>query len=303
MAHPGSVVVTGASTGIGWAVSLRLAELGYRVFAGVRKEADGESLRQEAAGQLYPLILDVTDAASITAAAAQVAVAVGGTGLAGLVNNAGIAITGPLEFLPIAEFRREMEVNVTGQVAVTQAFLPLLRKRRGRIINIGSISGLSTVPMFGPYCASKYAMEAVSDALRMELAPFGVRVALLEPSSIATPIWSKSLTEADRLSSMMPPGAEALYGKQIAAVRNLAADASRTAAPVETVVKAVLHALTARRPKTRYLVGSKVPLRFILGLLPDRLKDRLILGQLRRLGKQSAATLPEPASGSKVVAE
>lgn len=291
MADYAAVVVTGASTGIGRAVALRLVERSYTVFAGVRKEADGEALR-EAAGagkeRLIPIILDVTDAAQIAAAATQVAAAVGGAGLSGLVNNAGIAVTGPLEFIPIEQFRQQLEVNVTGQVAVAQAFLPLLRKRRGRIVNIGSISGLNTVPMFGPYCASKYAMEAVSDALRMELAPHGIHVSLLEPSSINTPIWDKSLTSADAMSAGMPPAAEALYGDTMRAARKLGQEAARTALPVEVVVKAVEHALTARRPKPRYLVGSRLPLRFIRALVPDRLFDRIINGQFAKLAKAGA---------------
>src|SRR5258708_33287478 len=187
MAAARSVVATGASTGIGEACALRLDRRGFHVFAGVRREVDGGALKQKASGRLTPILLDVTDASSIKSAAAAVAASLDEEGLSGLVNNAGIAIAGPLEFLPIDELRRQFEVNVIGQIAVTQAFLPLLRKGHGRIVNMGSISGRLAFPLLGPYAASKFALRALTTALRMELRPWGIPVSIIEPSGIATP--------------------------------------------------------------------------------------------------------------------
>ena len=168
-AAPGAVVITGASTGIGRATALHLDRLGYRVFAGVRQEADAESIRQRSSARLSPVFLDVTAAASIQAAATLVAAEVGETGLAGVVNNAGIGLGGPLEFFPIDELRRQFEINIVGPLAVTQAFLPLIRRGRGRIVLVGSISSRRASPIAGPYNASKFALEALADALRLEL--------------------------------------------------------------------------------------------------------------------------------------
>jgi NAD(P)-dependent dehydrogenase (short-subunit alcohol dehydrogenase family) len=187
-----SVVITGASTGIGAACALALDKLGYRVFAGVRHPADGERLQQQAGPRLMPIRLDVTDAASISAASHTVAAMVGERGLAGLVNNAGIGVAGPIELLPLADWRRQFEVNVFGLIAVTQTFLPLIRTGRGRIINMGSIAGRASMPFMAPYAASKHALEAITDALRLELQPWGIRVALIAPGAIATPIWKNS---------------------------------------------------------------------------------------------------------------
>jgi NAD(P)-dependent dehydrogenase (short-subunit alcohol dehydrogenase family) len=180
------VVVTGASTGIGLACARLLAGRGFQVFAGVRKEADAEALRSEAAS-LHPVQLDVTDSEGIAEAARTVREAAG-PGLAGLVNSAGVAVTGPLEYLPVDELRTQLEVNLVGQVAVLQAFLPALRLSRGRIVNISSIGGRVALPLAGPYAASKFALEAVSDSLRRELAPWGVRVAVVEPGGVRTPV-------------------------------------------------------------------------------------------------------------------
>jgi NAD(P)-dependent dehydrogenase (short-subunit alcohol dehydrogenase family) len=175
----GAVVVTGASTGIGAACALRLDHLGFQVFAGVRRKEDAQALQAKASPQLMPIFLDVTDLDSITAAMHKVAITVGNSGLIGLVNNAGIAVGAPLEFIPITEFRKQLEVNVTGQLAVTQAFLPLLRLAKGRIVNMGSITGRSATPFLGAYSASKFALEALTDALRLELRPWGIWVAIL----------------------------------------------------------------------------------------------------------------------------
>jgi NAD(P)-dependent dehydrogenase (short-subunit alcohol dehydrogenase family) len=277
-----AVLITGASTGIGAACALGLDALGFRVFAGVRRAADGSALQQRASGRLTAVALDVTDAASIAGAARTVAAVVGGAGLAGLVNNAGIAVPGPLEFLPIADFRRQLEVNVVGQVAVTQGFLPLLRAARGRIVNMGSIGGRMASPFVGAYAASKFALEALTDALRVEVRPWGIHVSIIEPGAIATPIWQKSTQEANRLRDGLPPEATRLYGKALEAMRKGAAWAERDAIPPDAVVAAVVHALSALRPRTRYVIGKRAKMQAIIARwLPDRARDRLVTRVLR----------------------
>ncbi len=271
-----SVVITGASTGIGEACALRLDKMGFRVFAGVRKEADGNSLKQQSSDRLTPVMIDVTDAALIDSAVATVSAAVGDAGLAGLVNNAGVGIGGPLEFLPIAQIRKVLEVNVIGQIAVTQAFLPLLRKRRGRIVNMGSITGRSSSPIIGPYSASKFAMEAITDALRVELRPWGISVSIIEPGDVATPIWDKSLAATDEVLRNLPQRAQDLYGPALTTMREVAVNAPKIGISPDIVARAVAHALTAKKPKTRYLVGRDAKFRVLLEFLPDRVRDWLI---------------------------
>jgi NAD(P)-dependent dehydrogenase (short-subunit alcohol dehydrogenase family) len=272
----GNILVTGASTGIGRACAIRFAELGYRTLAGVRKSSDGESLKAHSSGKIEPVLLDVTNPETIDRALA----AAGDQPLAGLVNNAGIAIVGPLELLSIDAWRKQYEVNVIGLVAVTQAFLPLLRRGRGRIINIGSIAGRSALPGSGAYDSSKFAVEAISDVLRMELHAWGITVSLIEAGAVATPIWEKSLQEADDLSSHVAPERYALYSRLMASVREEAKLSAHSALPVEAVVKAVEHALTVRRPRARYVIGKDAWFWLLLNLLPDRWRDRLILSKL-----------------------
>lgn len=277
-ATKGAVVVTGASSGIGKACALRLARAGYHVFAGVRRQADQIALQAAGRDRITPLLLDVTDQAGIDAAAARVVSIAGDTGLAGLVNNAGIAVGSPLEFVPIEDLRRQLEVNVIGQIAVTQALLPLLRAARGRIVFMGSISGLMTPPFLGPYSASKFALEALTDALRIELRPWGIEVCIVEPGGIATPIWDKSLAAAADLERRLPPHAQQLYGEAIAAVRTATLRRVGAGIPPDRVARVVLHAIAASRPRTRYVVGGRARLRILLaGHLPDRLRDRLIV--------------------------
>lgn len=271
-----SCVITGASTGIGEACALRLDAAGWRVFAGVRRDLDAARLRAKLSDRSQPLIVDVVDQASVARAAEIVGSALGQDGLDGLVNNAGIAVTGPLEFLPLAEFRQQFDVNVTGQLAVTQAFLPLLRRARGRVVFMGSIGGRLALPMLGPYAASKHALAAIADALRVELQPWGMHVALIEPGSIATPIWKKGEEAAAHATSRFPPIADQLYGPMAAAMRKAAGDAARRGVPPDTVAVVVEHALTAASPRTRYLVGADAKLRARLNaFVPDRLRDRL----------------------------
>jgi len=275
-AHPrGAVLVTGASTGIGAACVAHLARAGFRVFAGVRRREDGTRLADAAPG-VEPVRLDVTHAGDITRAAQFIDAAVGEAGLAGLVNNAGIAVAGPLEVVPIADLRHQLEVNVVGQVAVTQAMLPLLRRAGGRIVFMGSISGRMAVPFLGPYSASKFALAALADALRMELAPSGVEVVLVEPGEIATPIWQKGREAGDALIAKTPPAALERYGARIAKVQQIAAKAAETGASPDKVAEVVLEALTAARPPTRRLVGRDAKLRAWIALLPDSVRDALI---------------------------
>jgi NAD(P)-dependent dehydrogenase (short-subunit alcohol dehydrogenase family) len=280
-----SCVITGASTGIGEACARRLDAAGWRVFAGVRREQDAARLRDGASARLQPVMIDVTDAASIAAAAALVQSVAGEDDVSGLVNNAGIAVAAPLEYLPIDEFRRQLEVNVTGQLAVTQAFMPLLRRSRDparRLVLMGSIGGRAATPFLGAYSASKFALEGMADALRIELQPWGIDVAIVEPGSIATPIWSKGDETAVRLAARFPRDAEQHYGSALAAMRQAAGAAGRRGIPPDVVAEAVEHALTSRRPRTRYLVGTDAKLRARIGsLLPDRLSDRLLTRLLK----------------------
>jgi NAD(P)-dependent dehydrogenase (short-subunit alcohol dehydrogenase family) len=270
------VVVTGASTGIGHASALALARAGHRVFAGVRRDADGEALRA-ADPRVTPIRLDVTDAGERAAAAALVSDAVGGAGLHGLVNNAGIVVPGPLEFLDLAELRRSFEVNAVAPVALAQAFLPLLRRARGRLVHVGSSSGYLATALMGAYAASKFALEALADAQRRELAGSGVEVVLIEPGAIATPIWDKGLAYGERLESTLSPEARALYGRDVARLRAYARAAPGRAIPAERVAEVVVRALASPRPRARYRVGPDAKLGFALSrLLPDRLLDRLL---------------------------
>jgi NAD(P)-dependent dehydrogenase (short-subunit alcohol dehydrogenase family) len=273
-----AIVVTGASTGIGAAAAAELARLGYVVFAGVRSDADASAVRA-LHENVRALRLDVTAAAEVAAAAD--AVAASGFALRGLVNNAGIAVAGPLEYLPLDELRRQFEVNLFGAVAVTQAFLPLLRPARGRLVFVGSVSGRLATPFIAPYSASKFALRAVTDALRVELSPFGLSVSLIEPGSVKTPIWQKGHAGKDRLLGLLGPAAMEHYGRAIDAVFAATAHEGRTAMPVERVTAAIVHALTARKPKANYLLGGPARAGSILALIPAGLRDRAIKKSMR----------------------
>lgn len=271
------VVITGASTGIGAACALACIGRGMTVFAGVRTQEADEALRRQGGKRLIPIRLDVTDADSIRQAERVVRETVGLTGLSGLVNNAGIAVGSPLEVVPIEALRSQLEVNVIGQVMVTQAFLPLLRLARGRIVNMGSIAGRGTIPVMGPYSASKHALEALTDALRLELQPWGLHVSIVEPGAIATPIWEKSAKTGNEIAASAGPAAVALYADLISRVKDRVAQAANGAISADVVAQAVLHALTAAKPKTRYLVGSDAKIRAVmLKWLPDRMQDWIL---------------------------
>jgi NAD(P)-dependent dehydrogenase (short-subunit alcohol dehydrogenase family) len=277
-----TAIITGASTGIGEACALRLDTAGWRVFAGVRKEADGQRLKSKASDRLVPVILDVTDQVQIDAAAKTVADAVGPAGLQGVVNNAGMTVNGPLEYLTSDDLRRQFEVNVVGQIAMTRAFLELIRNGRGRIVFIGSIAGKFATPFLGPYSASKHAMEALSDSLRQELRPWGIPVALVEPGSIATPLWEKGQRDADEMEKHMPEEAMMRYGKAFNALHAAAKKFEAAGIPPDRVAKSVEHALTSGRPRTRYVVGFDATMqRLLAAVVPDRTLDALVAMQLK----------------------
>lgn len=268
-------MVTGASTGIGEATTRHLASLGFQVFAGVRKDEDAERARSNG---LQAVKLDVTDAASVESARAEVEGALDGTRLAGLVNNAGVAISGPIEFVSPDELTRQLDINVVGQVRVIQAFLELLRRGKGRVVNISSIGGRMALPLVGPYNASKFALEGLSDSLRRETRGQGIEVVLIEPGAIKTPIWGKGNAAADEMLADAPPEAERLYGKLIRALRaETVKIEEERGLPPEEVAKVVGEAMTARKPKTRYLVGRDAKMRAAMAKrLPDRVMDSLI---------------------------
>ena len=277
----GSVLITGASTGIGAVCALRLTGLGYRVFAGVRKVSDGVALQSRATGTMCPVVIDVTDGGTITAACSEIREVVGEEGLVGLVNNAGIVVAGPLEILPVDALRQQLEVNVLGQVGVTQAFLPLLRHGRGRVVFMASIAGRVVMPFTGAYGASKHALEAVADAFRVELGPWGIWVSVVEPGLVETPIWEKSKAHAESLAADYPAECWELYGTRLQAFRDAMGGRVGRATSPEKVADAVVHALCAGRPKTRYLVGGDARLLALVArFVPDRIRDWLLVRKL-----------------------
>jgi NAD(P)-dependent dehydrogenase (short-subunit alcohol dehydrogenase family) len=276
------VLITGASTGIGKAAALHLERLGFDVFATLRNERDAQALRSESAGRLVPLIMDVTDAASIDRAREQVSQALGDAGLAGLINNAGVGFVSPLEFAPLDELRRLFEVNLFGVLAVTQAFLPLLRQGRGRILNVSSTASLFVAPFHGPYSASKLALNGFSDALRLELKPHGVQVSVIVCGSVQTPIWEKGEQWSGRIADDLPPQAMELYGERLLRLRDYFARIGRAGLPTDAVSRTIERALTARRAKNTYFVGPDATI-YSIGsrLLPGRLRDWVVLQALR----------------------
>jgi NAD(P)-dependent dehydrogenase (short-subunit alcohol dehydrogenase family) len=261
----GTVVISGASTGIGRATAHHLSGLGFDVLAGVRRESD-------APAGTTPVLLDITDAGAIDALATHV----GDAPLAGLVNNAGIGFGGPVEHISLDDWRRQFEVNLFGHIAMTRALIPALREGRGRIVNIGSIGGRTALPFAAPYTASKFAMHAFSDSLRVELRAEGIRVALIEPGSIATEIWRKGDDTADRIEAELPPELLERYRKGLDGARRATARAARNAIPPEKVAAVVEHALTARRPRGRYVVGTEARIQALAAHLPAAVTDRLL---------------------------
>jgi NAD(P)-dependent dehydrogenase (short-subunit alcohol dehydrogenase family) len=278
----GAVLISGSSTGIGRACALRLDRSGFRVFAGVRNRGDAESLDAEGSERLEPVILDVTDESTIAVTRERIEQVTGGR-LAGLVNNAGIARGGPVEALSIDDLRRQLEVNLIGQVAVTQTMLPMIRADRGRVVFISSIGGKVALPYLSPYAASKHAIEAVGDSLRREMMQFGVGVSLVEPGAVATPIWDKGSDQAAELRERATPEQVELYGSVMDRFEKLFVEAGNSGVPADRVAGAVEHALTANKPKTRYVIGREAKIRAAIArYLPDRFLDRGIARTLQR---------------------
>ena len=265
-----SVLITGASTGIGEAAALRMKRAGWEVFAAARKDEDLERLRGEG---LQALRLDVTDPESIEAARQEL----NERGLHGLVNNAGVAVSAPIELVPLDDLREQLEVNLIGQVAVIQAFMPNLREAKGRVVNVSSIGGRMALPLVGPYAASKYALEAVSDSLRRELRPWGMHVSLIEPGAVVTPIWEKGRATADRLEAAMGERGRTLYGRLADRIRAETEKIPDRGVSPDEVAKAIEQALTAPRPKLRYVLGKDAKMRLrAKAVVGDRGMDALI---------------------------
>lgn len=272
----GAVVVTGASTGIGRATALLLDKKGYRVFAGVRKQADAESLSEEASDRLTPITIDVTEERSIASAKQKVERAVGDDGLVGLVNNAGIGTGGPVESMDLNDLRQALEVNLVGQVAVTQAFLPQVREAKGTIVFIASIGGRIASPFMSPYNTSKFGVEALGESLRHELKPWDIDVVVIEPGSIDTPIWEKGAETIDEQTSKLSPTAKRLYGRQLDRMEEVLKETASRGIPPEKVAKAVHTAISSDNPRHRYLVGTDAKIAARLkGSLPDRTFSKL----------------------------
>jgi NAD(P)-dependent dehydrogenase (short-subunit alcohol dehydrogenase family) len=270
-------VVTGASTGIGRAVADELVGLGAVVWACVRTDKDEESLLRQHSSAVRVLRMDLTDDASVSAAAERVRAA---GPLHGLVNNAGVALAGPLEYVPLAVFRRQIEVNLTGQLSVTQAMLPALRQARAqgadaRIVMVGSIAGRIAGGMLGPYHASKFGLVGLTDTLRAELAPAGIRVVLIEPGNIATPLWERGIAAGDELLGQLPAAGREQYGAQIAAARAGAVKSAGAGLAPQRAAQVIIAALTARNPRPRYLIGTDARIAALAARLPYRLRYRL----------------------------
>jgi len=276
----GAVLVTGASRGLGRSISMALNARGYRVFAGVRKPTDADSLRNASDGQISPIILDVTQMESVAAAFQVVSAEIGDTGLAGLVNNAGVLVFGPVEEVPIRVVEEQFRVNLFGVIGVTQRFLPLLRRARGRIVNMSSINGLISMPFFGIYSASKFALEAISDALRMELQPWGISVSIVEPGLAASNIRGTGVQQWTENLQLLSAEQRKLYEPLLEKSREIIASFERTAAGHEHVTRAVLDALTSEAPQTRSMVGPDVSQWGEMLKLPDIERDRALLSLL-----------------------
>jgi NAD(P)-dependent dehydrogenase (short-subunit alcohol dehydrogenase family) len=273
-----SVVITGSSTGIGRACALMLDRNGFRVFAGVRRKADGDALRSAASQSLTPVHVDVTDAPSIQAMAEEVTSEVGDAGLYGLVNNAGTTLPCPVEYLPLDEFRRQLEVNLVGPLAVTQALLPLLLRGRGRIVNVTSAAGKAGVPLMAPYVAAKHGLEGLSDVLRLELGPLGVQVAIIEPGFVSTAMRGKLEHDTEETVRALPDEGRRRYGGQLTAVAESISKHAAQGSDPDVVAADVLHALTSAKPRTRYPSGAGAKrMLFMRRILPDRRFDRIIL--------------------------
>ncbi len=293
-----SAVITGASSGIGRACVARMIQSGWRIVATVRKSEDGERLRAEFGPALTPVIMDVTNRLSIGAAARQVAAHLDAAGLDGLVNVAGIGMMRPIEYVPLGDLQEIFEVNVFGQLAVIQAFLPSIRKSRGRIVNISSVGAHIAIPFGSPINASKSAFGTFSDTLRLELHPFGIHVCTVEPGAIKTPAVEKTLGDVGGVVGKLPPVGVQQYGEMLKGFANRAYEREMNGSSPDVVAEAVHHALTARRPRPRYRVGKHAGLLTALPrILSDRLLDAIVLriaGLPARFGVIPAADDRQP---------
>ena len=271
----GAIFVTGASTGIGRAAALQLDSLGYPVFASVRKKQDADDLQEAASEKLTPVLMDVTDENSIARARDEITGALGSRKLWGLVNNAGISFRAPLEYTPMADFRRLYDANVFGLLAVTQAFLPLIRQSRGRIVNVSSLTSLWVTPFHGIYSSAKMAVNGISEALRMELLPFGVKVILMIYGGVQTELWDRAEKTTTDLACHFPPDFHQLYAARQHRAFEYFATIGRKGLLPRDAVEPMVHALTAPNPKRVYLAGPGAkPASILSKLLPDSLKDR-----------------------------
>jgi len=278
MVSLGNVIITGTSTGIGKATALHLDRLGFRVFASIRKESDAEALCINASERLTPVFLDVTDPESILKAKQEICRTVGDEGLLGIVNNAGVAFLSPLEFVQLDSVRWLFEVNIFGLLMVTQAFLPLVRQARGRIVNVSSEAVLAVAPFHGPYSASKLAINGFSDALRRELRPLGVQVSVIIAGSINTPIWEKGAELSDQIALYQPQEASDLYGKPYTKVREFFMQMGRRGISPDAVARVIVHALVAKRARHYYLVGRDAHVfNLIKIIIPEVLQDWISL--------------------------
>ncbi len=275
-----AAMITGASTGIGYATAAYLVEKGWNVFAGVRKPEDGERLKSELGEAVTPVICDVTDDTQVKAAGDLVREALGDENLAGLVNNAGVAVAGPLLHLPIEDMQRQLEINVTGQLRVTQAFAPLLGAeagrsgKRGRIVNISSVAGLSATPLVTPYACSKHALEAFTQGLRRELIMYGIDVVAINPGPIATPIWDK----AEEMDPAQYAGTD--YDAAIRKILGYMLDRGRSGLPPAKVAEAIYAGLTDKTPKLNTILSPEPFQQWLMSVLPSRMVDRLIAKRL-----------------------
>lgn len=272
------VVISGASTGIGAASVALLAEKGFVVFAGVRSEEDAQRLAG-LSSNVRPVMLDVTKVDSLEDAARVIRES--GVALYGVVSNAGIAVGGPLEHVSVDDLRRQFEVNVYGALALVQTFLPFLAVNDGRIVFVGSMSGRLSTPYIGPYCASKFALRGLADAMRLELAPAGIVVSLIEPGSVKTPIWDKGRTEAGRIAQRLDSNARAHYRKAMERIVSIAESQERDGMPAKVVSSAIAHALTARRPRAQYVVGTPARVGSVIAALPAGLRDKAVRASMR----------------------
>jgi NAD(P)-dependent dehydrogenase (short-subunit alcohol dehydrogenase family) len=273
-----SVVITGSSSGIGRACALMLDRNGFRVFAGVRKDADGDALRMAASESLTPVHIDVTDPASIRAMADKVKTDVGDAGLHGLVNNAGTTLPCPIEYLPLDGFRRQLEVNLVGPLAVTQALLAVLRQGQGRVVNVTSGAGKAGVPLMAPYVAAKHGLEGLSDVMRLEFRQLGIHVAVIEPGFVGTAMGGKLQRDTEAALLSLPDDGRRRYGPALANVAEEISRQAATGSPPEVIAEAVLHALTSKKPHTRYPAGAGAKRMLLMRrILPDRQFDRIML--------------------------